>query len=192
MPRGEGGATALKKSSAAIALIRSFAPQRVLQSLDRYPAIYGRLTGQKSGLAPVLVVFHVTQHPHSACTTDKCRYTGVRKCLVVTNRRRILRQVFAEIAVRNEKPRRDTTERHKPLGIRKPQFRGTCPDLSLIVHEPSYQSRLRSLRRLSNRARIRRRIRPRRIVVLRRCGFRCRWLRPLFLSVRHTNLSNAE
>src|SRR6266568_5530419 len=106
MPRGEGGATALKKCSAAIALIGSFAPQRVLQSLDRYPAIYGRLTGQKSGLAPVLVVFNVTQHPHSSGPTDECCYTGVRKCLVVTNRRRTLRQVLAEIAVRHEKPRR--------------------------------------------------------------------------------------
>ncbi len=50
----------------------------------------------------------------------------------MTNRRRILLQMLAEIAIRHEKSGRDSTEWNKPICIREPKPRGTRPDLFLV------------------------------------------------------------
>src|SRR5713226_3972064 len=110
MLRRKRSAAALKERPAAVALKRTIAPQRVLQSLNHHQTVHRRFASEETGLAPVLIVAHATHHPHSACPTDKCCYTCVRQRFVVTNGRGILRQVFAEIAIRDEKPRRDATQ----------------------------------------------------------------------------------
>src|SRR6266446_8940160 len=135
MPRGEGGATALKKRSAAIALIGAFPSQRILQPLHHHQTVQGSFAREEASLTPVLVVFHVTQHPHSSGPADKCGHAGVRKRFVVADGCGTLRQVFAEIAVRHEKSGRDTTERNKPLGVRKAEFCRARPNLSLVTQE---------------------------------------------------------
>jgi len=55
----------------------------------------------------------------------------------MTNRRGILRQVLAEIAVRHEKSGRDPAERNKPLRIGEPEFCRARPDLFLVPEEIS-------------------------------------------------------
>ena len=137
MLRRKRRAATLEKRPPAISLIRSFAPQRVLEGLDRYQAVQRRFASQKASLAPVFVVADLTQQPHPASSSDQGSDSSVGERLVVADGRRILRKVLAKIAIRHEKPGSDPTEWHKPLSIRKAEFRRARPDLFLVPEEIS-------------------------------------------------------
>jgi len=156
MLRRKGCATTLKKRPTAVALEWSIAPQRILQSLDRYQTVQRCFTRKEPRLTPVLVMLGVTENPHPRRTTYQCRYAGVRKRLVVADCCGSLRQMFTKIAICHEKSRRDSAERHQPLRVGEPKPCRTPPNFSLITDEPSHQSCWRSLRRFRHCARFRR------------------------------------
>src|SRR5260370_805441 len=54
--RRKGRTATLKERAAAIALIRSFTPQRILHSLHHHQTVQRRFASEKTGLAPVLIV----------------------------------------------------------------------------------------------------------------------------------------
>ena len=113
----KGRAATLEERTAPIALIGARTPQHVFERVDRNQAVQRRFACEETGLAPVFVVGHVTHHPHSARPANKCCEAGVRKRLVMTDRRGIVRKVSAEFAVRHEKSGRKTAEWHKPFRI---------------------------------------------------------------------------
>src|SRR5215472_963645 len=132
MFRRKGRATALKKCTVAVSLKRPLAPQGVLHSLDQHETVKSRFAGQEPSFTPMFVVRHMTEQPHSTSAADQSSYPCIRKCLVVMDRCRVLRQMLAEVAVRHKKSRGDSTQWHKPLGIRKPELGGARPDFFLI------------------------------------------------------------
>src|SRR5215831_12791054 len=77
----------------------------------------------------------MTKEPEPTGASDKCRNASVRQGFVVVDRRRILRQVLAVIAVRDDQTSGDTGERHKPLGIGEAKPRGARPDLFLVCQK---------------------------------------------------------
>src|SRR5260370_7243194 len=130
-------ATTLKKRPTAVAWEWSIAPQRILQSLDRYQTVQRCFTRKEPRLTPVLVMLGVTENPHPRRTTYQCRYAGVRKRLVVADCCGSLRQMFTKIAIRHEKSRRPSAERHQPLPSCAPTPSRTPPHLSPITTPPS-------------------------------------------------------
>ena len=75
--RRKRSAATLEERPASVALIRSLAPQRVLEGLDRHQAVQRGFSREKAGLTPMLIVANVTQRPHSSRPTNKGSYTSV-------------------------------------------------------------------------------------------------------------------
>src|SRR5207302_1073108 len=171
-----------------IALIRPFTLQGILHALDHYQAIQCRFAGKKSCFAPMFIVRGMTQEPHPCATSNECTDTRGRQCFVVTDCRRVLREMLAEVAVRHKEPSRYAAKRDKPLSIGKTKPHRTCPDFFLIVHETSHQTCWPSFRVLYHSIRMRGRSFGS-CLLFGNAGFRCRRRRPLFLRVSHTRYS---
>src|SRR5712692_1507125 len=60
----KGRATTLKERAASVALEWPLTPQRILHSFHHHQTVYRRFAREESSLAPVLIVTHVTHHPH--------------------------------------------------------------------------------------------------------------------------------
>src|SRR5579871_949249 len=71
---------ALEETTAAVALIRTLASERILQGLDRYQTVQCGLAGQKPGFPPMFVVrWKAQQIESSPCSYKACDpYVGDR------------------------------------------------------------------------------------------------------------------
>src|SRR5260370_17209289 len=70
-------ATTLKKRPTAVTLEWPIAPQRILQSLDRYQTVQRCFTRKEPRFTPMLVMLSVTQNPHPGRTAPPSRYPGL-------------------------------------------------------------------------------------------------------------------
>src|SRR5208282_5162191 len=127
---------AMEKWSTAITLKRPLAPERIFHPFHNKETVCNGFSRQKTSLAPMRIVFGVTQQPHCPGSAKKSTDSRIRQGVVVTQGRWIVRDMAAHVGISDEQPCCNPAHRYQPVRVGPIQMSRAGPDFLLVQQEP--------------------------------------------------------